>query len=428
MATGKLRENVHYMVRLDEYNFHELEDHKDDTVVILGMNEFVWSNKAQHDPTGRQFKIDYLNPFIEKYQDVPEDRRPDIKFLLSGYKYPTNEYAKMHHDDVYNIEGSGIPWAELVFWPTFYFGYGIHDFYRSNEQIDANRLERPPTQLFTLFQNRGTRPHRVSLMHSVHQKGLQDHGIIRYCNSQQGWDQFLHEVDKEKGRVGNHNIHTSLLNTMMPSMHKYFSPDKWWPPGQSSFDTTYFDGLIDLVSTTSIVHVMYCEKTLRPLLTGKPFLLFGAPNSNNHLKDFGFELYDEIFDYTNDNNFSDQIYGFPHNLMKIRRRSRNYDQMLKPLFDMDKSPAAVKDLYLRTREKARHNQRVLMDIIFDDDRIPYVFERHRPEINLYFAGVLHSREKLANDSYFAQFLSKHQIEQANIGCNLRLGIDDEMQI
>ena len=419
MAKGKLKETVHYMSRLSEDNFHELEENIDNTVVILGMHEFVWSNKAL---ASREFHNEYIEPFIKKYAKLPEDQRPDIKFLLSGYKYPSKKHASIQGDVTDGVKETGIPWAEIVFWPTYYFGEAVHDYYtRTNEGItDAYRLAAPPRKLFTLFQNRGTRPHRVSLMHSVHQDNFDDYGVIRYCNSQQGWEMFMHEIGQEEIKhPGEHKIHTSLFKKMTPKMHKYFSAGKWWPPGECYFDTSYLDGLIDLVSTTTCSHVMYCEKTVRPLFTGKPFLLFGAPDCNKHLKDFGFEIYDEIFDYAEDNYFSDEVYGMPWHLMKVRRRSWYYDKMLKPLFDMDKSPEAVKDLYDRTREKAKHNQEVLTKIIFDDEILPYVFNEHLPNINSYFSSVLHSRARMARDSYFMQFLTDKQKELAHLNAKLR---------
>tara|TARA_B100000949_G_scaffold16602_1_gene12784 strand:- start:156 stop:1373 length:1218 start_codon:yes stop_codon:yes gene_type:complete len=43
------------------------------------------------------------------------------------------------------------------------------------------------------------------------------------------------------------------------------------------------------------------EKTWKPIVYKRPFLLLGVPEINQTLKDLNFELYDEIFDYSFDN-------------------------------------------------------------------------------------------------------------------------------
>lgn len=46
--------------------------------------------------------------------------------------------------------------------------------------------------------------------------------------------------------------------------------------------------------------LMYTEKTWKPLLMGKVFFILGSHDYYKNLKDMGFELYDEIFDYSFD--------------------------------------------------------------------------------------------------------------------------------
>jgi hypothetical protein len=46
--------------------------------------------------------------------------------------------------------------------------------------------------------------------------------------------------------------------------------------------------------------LMYTEKTWKPLLMGKVFFILGSHEYYKNLRDMGFELYDEIFDYSFD--------------------------------------------------------------------------------------------------------------------------------
>ncbi len=62
-----------------------------------------------------------------------------------------------------------------------------------------------------------------------------------------------------------------------------------------------FESCCDLVIETYINGPNYfTEKTWKEILHERPFLMIGNKNNNNFLKQLGFELYDEIFDYSFD--------------------------------------------------------------------------------------------------------------------------------
>ena len=52
-----------------------------------------------------------------------------------------------------------------------------------------------------------------------------------------------------------------------------------------------------LVSETTTNHFFLTEKTVKPLLLKQPFLVFGNVGFHKKLKDYGFKLYDEVFNY-----------------------------------------------------------------------------------------------------------------------------------
>lgn len=66
-------------------------------------------------------------------------------------------------------------------------------------------------------------------------------------------------------------------------------------------DKEYFSSLFDLVieSTTSVV--FFSEKTWKPIRLGKPFILYGHQHLHRELKKLGFFLFDDIVDYSFDN-------------------------------------------------------------------------------------------------------------------------------
>jgi nucleoside-diphosphate-sugar epimerase len=91
------------------------------------------------------------------------------------------------------------------------------------------------------------------------------------------------------------------------------------------------NALIELVSETSREVTFITEKTFRPILLEQPFICLGAVNQNLDLIKYGFELYDEIFDYSFDSkpNLEDRIKGIIENLDKIK--DEDYRQLYKLL-------------------------------------------------------------------------------------------------
>tara|TARA_B110000858_G_scaffold183670_1_gene224214 strand:+ start:131 stop:616 length:486 start_codon:yes stop_codon:yes gene_type:complete len=62
----------------------------------------------------------------------------------------------------------------------------------------------------------------------------------------------------------------------------------------------YNDGLIDVVTETEgEFSIRFTEKTLKPILRMKPFLIMGAPGYNQALTELGYKQY-PIFDYSFD--------------------------------------------------------------------------------------------------------------------------------
>lgn len=68
----------------------------------------------------------------------------------------------------------------------------------------------------------------------------------------------------------------------------------------------YTKTLFEVVNETDAngfdgTQLFYSEKTFKPMINGMPFIIFGQQYANSHLKELGFKLYDELFDYSFDN-------------------------------------------------------------------------------------------------------------------------------
>jgi hypothetical protein len=112
---------------------------------------------------------------------------------------------------------------------------------------------------------------------------------------------------------------------------------------------------MSLVGESSMYIPFVTEKTYRPILLKHPFLCYGAKNQNKEITKYGFELYDEIFDYDFDskNHISDRIRGIIDNLNNLK--NENYY-----------------DLYKKIEPKLIYNKNHALKIRENDNFNPYV--------------------------------------------------------
>ena len=94
----------------------------------------------------------------------------------------------------------------------------------------------------------------------------------------------------------------------------------------------YYQSFFQLVSETSGDARFITEKTVLPLLFGKPFIIAGGPKIHQSLKDLGFELYDELFDYSFDNieNVEDRFTAICQNVKNITNLSLEECRQIHP--------------------------------------------------------------------------------------------------
>ena len=94
---------------------------------------------------------------------------------------------------------------------------------------------------------------------------------------------------------------------------------------------------------------MYCfsEKTVTPILLNKPFLVASAPNFHAWLKERGFELYDELFDYSFDCEQDIEV-RFEKLVLNVKRYAEYNSIELKKVYD------SVSDKLAHNRKLAMH--------------------------------------------------------------------------
>jgi hypothetical protein len=136
-------------------------------------------------------------------------------------------------------------------------------------------------------------------------------------------------------------------------------------------------------NTTDIIN--FTEKTGKPLLLKKPFLLFGAPGTHKFLKEnLTIEFYDEVFDYNFDTVSNDN------------QRAELIVQNLKKLNEID-----LNDVSENLLEKLEHNKQQILKIANN-------FNKHIPDkLQEYSCQSLKVKEKFESYHHILNDISKN---------------------
>lgn len=117
----------------------------------------------------------------------------------------------------------------------------------------------------------------------------------------------------------------------------------------------YKKTFLDIVSETSIDVPFITEKTYRPLLFGKPFIVNACKGFYSSLQSLGFKLYDELFDYSFDliDDNEERILAVSKEISKIK--DEDYDYLWNLIYD-----------------KIKFNQQRCFEIIENEIGVPQI--------------------------------------------------------
>ena len=177
-------------------------------------------------------------------------------------------------------------------------------------------------------------------------------------------------------------------------VYKYFNNNKIHLSGNFShlIDTgikpqEYYTSFCEIVSESSYDYSWITEKTAAPLIIGKPFLVVGSVNFHEKLKNMGFELFDDIFNYDFDKepDLEIRVKGLVDNLINLQNI---------PL-------SKLSLLHSKIKNKIKHNQNLAKLIAFDDSLYPdvlkniiEVYKIDKKNLNPYFISMYENLCKL----------------------------------
>lgn len=133
----------------------------------------------------------------------------------------------------------------------------------------------------------------------------------------------------------------------------------------------YSNSFIQLVPESDEQVFIISEKTAIPLFFNKPFIVAGCMHYHAILQDLGFKLYDELFDYS----FDDEPDIF-----------KRYDLIAQNIARyINLSPAQLKELYASVFDKCVYNNRIARHLATRPELIPNIWHEliaHQKENNI----------------------------------------------
>lgn len=234
---------------------------------------------------------------------------------LYGFQYkdrilklnkPTTVIVGSTHQGVENLKH----FTDVIYWPTYWLTETFVRLSKShNREVNQslgldfkkiNDCNKSSEKLF-ITMNKAPKFHRALFMDLLYKHGLFKDGYVIYRELSkynfQYWKQeilLLDQTDQQQ-----------LFN-------------------QEVVPAEYNKALFQIVTESHENYFFLTEKTAIPLFFEKPFIVVGNKHFHKQLKDFGFLLYDELFDYSFDN-IDDITLRYETLVESISKISYDYD-------------------------------------------------------------------------------------------------------
>jgi len=125
--------------------------------------------------------------------------------------------------------------------------------------------------------------------------------------------------------------------------------------------TEYYNSFCQLVVESDVDSLFVTEKTVYPLLLGKPFLVASCTGFHRYLDSLGFQSYTELFDYSFDLE--------PNETLRFSMIADNLRKLSTiPLSDLNALAESV-------REKVEYNKKMAIHYAINKDTYPDIFKR-----------------------------------------------------
>jgi hypothetical protein len=282
----------------------------------------------------KKCKIVYLHP--EEHSKIIEDSKLvlELEEILRKNKSYLEIWLGNFEDNDNRIKNisNDIERISVVNWPTHLLNLVCNSF--SNNLVSS--YEKNIDYLF-LSLNRRPSYHKCYLIDKIYQRQLNNYGKISWLN--------YVNVNKKMFKFKHFNGKTLILNNDA-------SQDNYpWHAGVRT--TLYKNCLFDVVTESEPEVKDISEKTWFSILYEKPNIVLGHTGFHKRLQSFGFELYDEVFNYDFDTN--PDMKTRANKILDNIEKYKNEDYI---------------EIYNMLLPKIKRNKQVIKNVVRDTSFIP----------------------------------------------------------
>jgi hypothetical protein len=262
-----------------------------------------------------------------------------IKLIVTVGSYPNSYY----HDLTRPFNN-----IEIVNWYTHWLNWSV----MCSNHLDFNQTYTDFDYPYICLNNKN-HIHRCMLVDELTGQGILDKGIVtwnRFPARNPSLYHFKHYNDEV--RLISDDFETKLDSFLIPD--------------------EYYKSFLHVIGEATTTVPFITEKTCLPILFKKPFIVMADQYFHKRLVDLGFELYDEIIDYTFDSepDMLKRAEAIAFNVKRITEQNttelyqiikekaqRNYDNYIRIINDAKHIPTVIRDriLELKNNRSIVHN-------------------------------------------------------------------------
>jgi len=172
----------------------------------------------------------------------------------------------------------------------------LHPEFWGGFSYDPEYVSRAPTKLYNCFINRVC-PFRQSWFYQLINKKLIDQGNVSYLLD------YRKMPDECKTKIELNEWIYQQGNQLFKNEHDFIKTRVPFCNFSGDLDQSIVDSKVGIVIETYVETnhaIAFSEKTFRSIQLPRPFIIFGVPGSIKILRQYGFDLYDDIINHSYD--------------------------------------------------------------------------------------------------------------------------------
>ena len=304
-------------------------------------------------------------PTLDDFAKVIENKKPNAIVLLCETEWHvrelTPELANLlnsnniklivtvcsHPSGYYNEQKQYFNDIDIVHWHTYWFNWSM----LCSSQLNFNQTYTEFDYPYICLNNKN-HLHRCMLVDELTGQGILDKGVVTWNKfNARHYTPYQFKYYDDSVRLLSDEFETKLDSFLIPD--------------------EYYKSFLHVIGEATTTITCISEKTCLPILFKKPFIIMADQYFHKRLVDLGFELYDEIIDYSFDSE-PDMLKRAEAIALNVKRIT---EQNTTELYQLIKEKAQRNyDKYIRIINDVRHIPKVILDRILElknDSSIEY---------------------------------------------------------